>query len=70
MVLCGPYITNLSTLLTMISNRSIWQWFVSHPEFLSNPFYVAGDSYAGMFIPVITQIISNGKSAFYSTKST
>ncbi|KAL1814004.1 hypothetical protein ACET3Z_024069 [Daucus carota] len=39
------------------------KWFVSHPEFLSNPFYVAGDSYAGMFIPVITQIISNGNQA-------
>ncbi|KAI7741227.1 hypothetical protein M8C21_023837 [Ambrosia artemisiifolia] len=23
------------------------KWFESHPEFVSNPFYVAGDSYSG-----------------------
>ncbi|CAH9078227.1 unnamed protein product [Cuscuta europaea] len=36
------------------------KWLVDHPEFVSNPFYVAGDSYAGTFVPVITQIISDG----------
>ncbi|XP_072989607.1 serine carboxypeptidase-like 7 isoform X2 [Typha latifolia] len=38
----------------------IIKWFIDHPQFLSNPFYVAGDSYAGKVIPVITQIISQG----------
>ncbi|WOH06976.1 hypothetical protein DCAR_0626405 [Daucus carota subsp. sativus] len=39
------------------------KWFVSHPEFLSNPFYVAGDSYAGIFVAIVTQMISNGNEA-------
>ncbi|KAG5573457.1 hypothetical protein H5410_063223 [Solanum commersonii] len=37
------------------------KWFVNHPEFISNPFYVSGDSYSGITIPVIIQLISNGK---------
>ncbi|KAG5573406.1 hypothetical protein H5410_063172 [Solanum commersonii] len=36
------------------------KWFVNHPEFISNPFYVSGDSYSGITIPVIIQLISNG----------
>ncbi|KAL1814001.1 hypothetical protein ACET3Z_024066 [Daucus carota] len=39
------------------------KWLVSHPEFLSNPFYVGGDSYAGIFVPIITQMMSNGNEA-------
>lgn len=38
-------------------------WLVGHSEFLTNPFYVAGDSYAGMLVPIITQMISNGNEA-------
>ncbi|KAI8548569.1 hypothetical protein RHMOL_Rhmol07G0282700 [Rhododendron molle] len=34
---------------------------MNHPEFLSNPFYVGGDSYAGITVPAIVQLISNGK---------
>uniref|UniRef100_A0A1S4DZ55 Uncharacterized protein n=1 Tax=Cucumis melo TaxID=3656 RepID=A0A1S4DZ55_CUCME len=29
------------------------KWFDDHPEFISNPFYVAGNSYAGMIVPVV-----------------
>ncbi|KAK1441153.1 hypothetical protein QVD17_06992 [Tagetes erecta] len=36
------------------------KWFESHPEFISNRFYVGGDSYSGMSVPIITQLISNG----------
>lgn len=36
------------------------QWFNDHPEFLANPFYVGGDSYAGKIAPFLTQIISEG----------
>lgn len=39
------------------------KWLVGHSEFLSNPFYVAGDSYAGILVPIITQLISNGNEA-------
>ncbi|KAH0760271.1 hypothetical protein KY290_023764 [Solanum tuberosum] len=36
------------------------KWFNDHPEFLRNPFYVAGDSYSGISIPIISQLIANG----------
>ncbi|KAF3665915.1 putative serine carboxypeptidase-like 19-like [Capsicum annuum] len=36
------------------------KWFNDHPEFLRNPFYVAGDSYAGIGVPIISQLIANG----------
>ncbi|PPE01442.1 hypothetical protein GOBAR_DD01523 [Gossypium barbadense] len=31
----------------------------SHPKYDSNPLYVAGDSYSGMIVPIITQAISD-----------
>nr|BAB09519.1 serine carboxypeptidase [Arabidopsis thaliana] len=33
-------------------------WFVKHPEFISNPFYVGGDSYSGKIVPGAVQQIS------------
>ncbi|CAK9317071.1 unnamed protein product [Citrullus colocynthis] len=36
------------------------KWWVDHPEFISNPFYVAGDSYAGMIVPVVVKEILEG----------
>ncbi|KAF5766720.1 putative peptidase S10, serine carboxypeptidase, alpha/Beta hydrolase [Helianthus annuus] len=39
------------------------KWFESHPEFVSNPFYVGGDSYSGRPVPIITQLISDGNEA-------
>ncbi|KAL6843503.1 hypothetical protein ACP4OV_026565 [Aristida adscensionis] len=35
-------------------------WFDYHPQYLSNPFYVGGDSYAGKVVPLIVQYISEG----------
>ncbi|KAL9278951.1 Serine carboxypeptidase-like 19 [Arabidopsis thaliana] len=35
-------------------------WFVKHPEFISNPFYVGGDSYSGKIVPGAVQQISLG----------
>ncbi|XP_060199311.1 serine carboxypeptidase-like 11 isoform X1 [Lycium barbarum] len=40
------------------------EWFVDHPEFLRNPLYVGGDSYSGMVVPIITQIIAISKTIF------
>ncbi|KAF3666103.1 Serine carboxypeptidase-like 18, partial [Capsicum annuum] len=36
------------------------KWLVDHPEFSSNNFYMAGDSYSGIVIPRIVQLISDG----------
>ncbi|KAJ4866707.1 Serine carboxypeptidase-like 15 [Raphanus sativus] len=35
-------------------------WLAKHPEYFSNPLYVAGNSYAGIVIPAIVHEISNG----------
>ncbi|XP_062199149.1 serine carboxypeptidase-like 17 [Phragmites australis] len=37
------------------------KWFDKHPEFLSNPLYIGGDSYSGMIVPTVTSGIANGK---------
>lgn len=39
------------------------KWFESHTDFISNPFYIGGDSYSGIPVPMITQLISNGNEA-------
>ncbi|EOA28766.1 hypothetical protein CARUB_v10024998mg, partial [Capsella rubella] len=36
------------------------KWLKKHPQFSSNPFYVSGDSYAGMIVPALVQEISKG----------
>ncbi|XP_058068694.1 serine carboxypeptidase-like 18 [Magnolia sinica] len=36
------------------------KWLIDHPQFLSNPLYIGGDSYSGITIPIIVQEISNG----------
>ncbi|KAK3163450.1 hypothetical protein QOZ80_1AG0003860 [Eleusine coracana subsp. coracana] len=36
------------------------KWFNDHPQYLSNPFYIGGDSYAGKMTPLIAQYISEG----------
>ncbi|KAG7550885.1 Alpha/Beta hydrolase fold [Arabidopsis thaliana x Arabidopsis arenosa] len=36
------------------------KWLSKHTEFISNPFYVGGDSYSGMVVPATIQEISKG----------
>ncbi|CAD6220173.1 unnamed protein product [Miscanthus lutarioriparius] len=36
------------------------KWFGDHPEYLANPFYIGGDSYAGKIVPFLGQMISEG----------
>ncbi|XP_019152724.1 PREDICTED: serine carboxypeptidase-like 12 isoform X3 [Ipomoea nil] len=38
----------------------VQKWLLEHQEFMSNPLYIGGDSFAGQFVPVISQVISNG----------
>ncbi|XP_020570851.1 serine carboxypeptidase-like 18 [Phalaenopsis equestris] len=35
------------------------KWFADHQQFLANPLYIAGDSYAGKVVPVIVHEILN-----------
>ncbi|KAJ9538217.1 hypothetical protein OSB04_030950 [Centaurea solstitialis] len=52
-------ITN-DTLSTMLAYQFLRKWLVDHPKFLNNPLYVAGDSYSGIVVPIITQEIYDG----------
>ncbi|VFQ60250.1 unnamed protein product [Cuscuta campestris] len=36
------------------------KWLEDRPEYQSNPFYIGGDSYSGITIPVVAQAISSG----------
>ncbi|KAI6678192.1 hypothetical protein NL676_038988 [Syzygium grande] len=36
------------------------KWLKLHPEFLSNPLYIAGDSYSGITVPMVTLQVAKG----------
>uniref|UniRef100_A0A0A0L2L9 Serine carboxypeptidase n=1 Tax=Cucumis sativus TaxID=3659 RepID=A0A0A0L2L9_CUCSA len=36
------------------------KWFDDHPEFISNPFYISGNSYSGMIVPMVALAILEG----------
>ncbi|EEF47388.1 serine carboxypeptidase, putative [Ricinus communis] len=38
----------------------ILKWFKLYPEFLDNPFYISGESYAGIYVPTLAAKIVKG----------
>lgn len=49
---------------TIVVNQTfifLKKWFTEHPEFLSNPLYVGGDSYSGMIMPALALEIAKVK---------
>ncbi|XP_028769706.1 serine carboxypeptidase-like 20 [Neltuma alba] len=36
------------------------KWFELYPEFLSNPFFIAGESYAGIYVPTLAYEVMKG----------
>ncbi|XP_058069743.1 serine carboxypeptidase-like 17 isoform X2 [Magnolia sinica] len=36
------------------------KWLIAHPQFLSNPLYVGGESYSGITLPIVVHEIANG----------
>ncbi|KAG6518310.1 hypothetical protein ZIOFF_021714 [Zingiber officinale] len=44
------------------ASKFLLQWLVEHPQFISNPLYIAGDSYAGKIVPMVAKRILDGAS--------
>ncbi|CAL5032961.1 unnamed protein product [Urochloa decumbens] len=42
------------------AHKFLLKWFELYPEFQSNPFYISGESYAGVYIPTITDEVVKG----------
>lgn len=36
------------------------QWFEKYPEFLENPFFISGESYAGIYVPTLSSEVVKG----------
>ncbi|OIW01324.1 hypothetical protein TanjilG_10485 [Lupinus angustifolius] len=45
------------------SHNFLLEWFKLYPEFLSNPLFLAGESFAGIYIPTLAQQIVQGFNA-------
>ncbi|XP_059285785.1 serine carboxypeptidase-like 18 [Lycium ferocissimum] len=49
----------------LLASEHIYQflrkWLIENPSYQSNDFYVGGDSYGGIFVPITTQLISDSK---------
>ncbi|KAG5232168.1 Multicopper oxidase, type [Salix suchowensis] len=45
------------------SHAFLLKWFELYPEFLSNPFFISGESYAGIYVPTLAYEVVKGLDA-------
>lgn len=44
-----------------------FQWFEKYPEFLENPFFISGESYAGIYVPTLSSEVVKGTFNFMNS---
>ncbi|XP_022742195.1 serine carboxypeptidase 1-like [Durio zibethinus] len=60
------YSQNTSTYITgdwqtaVDTHTFLLKWFALYPEFVSNPFYISGESYAGIYVPTLASEVVKG----------
>ncbi|KAI4326351.1 hypothetical protein MLD38_031675 [Melastoma candidum] len=42
------------------THKFLLNWFKLYPEYLSNPFFIAGESYAGIYVPTLAREVVKG----------
>ncbi|KAI3526436.1 hypothetical protein L1887_05689 [Cichorium endivia] len=55
----SDYVTS-DTLTAFDSHKFLLEWFKLYPEYVSNPFYIAGESFAGIYIPILSDQVMKG----------
>ncbi|KAL8541607.1 hypothetical protein ACS0TY_002756 [Phlomoides rotata] len=48
------------TLAGMTIYEFLKKWLIKHPKYMDNPFYIGGDSYSGIFVPLVLDQIYKG----------
>jgi len=51
---CGPW---NDSLVATVNHQFLVNWFKEFPEFSKNDFYLTGESYAGIYVPIIARSI-------------
>ncbi|XP_077226861.1 serine carboxypeptidase 1-like [Tasmannia lanceolata] len=55
----GDYSTN-DTKTASDTHSFLLKWFEQYPEFRANPFYISGESYAGVYVPTLASEVVKG----------
>ncbi|CAH1417956.1 unnamed protein product [Lactuca virosa] len=58
----SDYITS-DILMTLDSHKFLLEWFKLYPEYLSNPFFIAGEAFARVYIPLLSDQVMKGLEA-------
>ncbi|KAL7598892.1 hypothetical protein Lser_V15G26920 [Lactuca serriola] len=54
---------NSDVITTLDSHKFLLEWFKLYPEYLSNPFFIAGEAFAGIYIPLLSDQVMKGLEA-------